>query len=364
MKSKQDAQLYVGIDIAAQTFSAAWGSSMNQIGSAQTFSQTAASRKAFLRQLRAAGVEAEQVLVVMEATGTYWMQVAVALHQAGYRVSVINPRQAHHFAQALPKQAKTDAIDAQTLAQLAASLPLSSWEPPTEAWEALYQRLVEHDNLTEMRQMLRNQLHALNQRIQVDPAVAARKQQLLDDMDRQIKVVKHELETWLRQSEWADLAKRLRSIQDIGLLSAAWLLVVTNGFTTCEDAGQLASYLGLVPHPIQSGTTRRGHRRVGHSGHARAAASSIKPLSALPASTRPLQPSTNGCSITANCPRSLAVPLLVNSFISLLPLPQRTNLMTLPIIYPINFLPFPCLTFNTVSCKGEVGRRPGGGRQN
>jgi transposase len=212
----------------------------------------------------------EQVLVVMEATGTYWMQVAVALHQAGYRVSVINPRQAHHFAQALPKQAKTDAIDAQTLAQLAASLPLSSWEPPTEAWEALYQRLVEHDNLTEMRQMLRNQLHALNQRIQVDPAVAARKQQLLDDMDRQIKVVKHELETWLRQSEWADLAKRLRSIQDIGLLSAAWLLVVTNGFTTCEDAGQLASYLGLVPHPIQSGTTRRGHRRVGHSGHARA----------------------------------------------------------------------------------------------
>jgi transposase len=209
MKSKQDAQLYVGIDIAAQTFSAAWGSSMNQIGSAQTFSQTAASRKAFLRQLRAAGVEAEQVLVVMEATGTYWMQVAVALHQAGYRVSVINPRQAHHFAQALPKQAKTDAIDAQTLAQLAASLPLSSWEPPTEAWEALYQRLVEHDNLTEMRQMLRNQLHALNQRIQVDPAVAARKQQLLDDMDRQIKVVKHELETWLRQSEWADLAKRL-----------------------------------------------------------------------------------------------------------------------------------------------------------
>jgi hypothetical protein len=37
MKSKQDAQLYVGIDIAAQTFSAAWGSSMNQIGSAQTF---------------------------------------------------------------------------------------------------------------------------------------------------------------------------------------------------------------------------------------------------------------------------------------------------------------------------------------
>jgi transposase len=32
-------------------------------------------------------------------------------------VSVINPAQAHHFAKALLKRAKTDAIDAQTLAQ-------------------------------------------------------------------------------------------------------------------------------------------------------------------------------------------------------------------------------------------------------
>ena len=79
-----------------------------------------------------------------------------------------------------------------------------------------------------------------------------------------------EIESWLRHSEWADKSRYLRSIKGIGLLSAAWLLVITNGFTTCEDAEQLASYLGLVPHPNQSGTSRRGHRPTGHGGHARA----------------------------------------------------------------------------------------------
>jgi transposase len=73
----------------------------------------------------------------------------------------------------------------------------------------------------------------------------------------------------LERSEWARLAKRLQTIKGIGPPSLAWLLVVTSGFTTCEDAEQLASYLGLVPNPQQSGTSRRGYRRVGHSGHAR-----------------------------------------------------------------------------------------------
>ena len=66
------------------------------------------------------------------------------------------------------------------------------------------------------------------------------------------------------------MADRLRSIKGIGLISTAWLLVITNGFSTCYDAEQLASYLGVVPHPHQSGNNRKGHKPTGYSGHARA----------------------------------------------------------------------------------------------
>ena len=95
----------------------------------------------------------------MEATGSYWMTAATLLHHRGYQVSVINPAQAHNFAKALLKRAKTDAIDAQTLAQLGATLMPAPWTPPDAVYAEVYQRLAHRDNLVDMRVQLRNQLH-------------------------------------------------------------------------------------------------------------------------------------------------------------------------------------------------------------
>ena len=61
-------------------------------------------------------------LVVMEATGGYESAVACALQAAGLAVAVINPKQARHFAKAMGRLAKTDRIDAEALAELAAIL--------------------------------------------------------------------------------------------------------------------------------------------------------------------------------------------------------------------------------------------------
>lgn len=266
----QDNQLTVGIDIAANTFHAAWGTQADTITQAVEYEQTQIDFKRLIGKLKATGYCPVQIVIVIEATGTYWMRLATTLYQDGFQVCVINPRQAYHFAQATLQQAKTDALDARLLAKLGLSMTLKVWQAPSEAWEALYQRLVERDNLVEIRQMLRNQLHALGQRTQIDPAVAARKQTLIDALDAQVKTIDQELKAYLQQSEWATMAECLLSIKGIGWLSAAWLLVITNGFSTCEDAEQLASYLGVVPHPHQSGASRRGHKSTSCSGHTRA----------------------------------------------------------------------------------------------
>ncbi len=263
-------QLFVGIDVAARTFSVAWSTDGSEISTAYEFEQNQKGYKRFLDKVKVVGAPLESILVILEATGTYWMRLATYCDRAGLQVSVINPRQAYHFARATLRQAKTDALDAQLLAQLGANLPLDIWQPPSRVWEAIYQRLVERDSLVEMRQMVRNQLHALKQRTQVDPAVEMRKQGVIDTFDLQIKIIDDELEQWIAKSEWGKQATYLRSIKGIGLISASWLLVVTNGFTTCEDAQQLASYLGLVPHPNHSGSSQRGYKRTSLHGHARA----------------------------------------------------------------------------------------------
>ncbi len=79
--------------------------------------------------------------MVMEATGSYWIGLATHLVHEGFGVSVMNPAQAHYFAKVLLKRATTDAIDAQTLAQLAMVLQPEPWRPPPPIDHALQQRL-------------------------------------------------------------------------------------------------------------------------------------------------------------------------------------------------------------------------------
>ena len=124
-----DYRLSVGIDIAATTFTAAWMPPGGSPTPPVTHPQTPQGFAALQRQLAATGSAPATTLVVLEATGSYWVALAVTLHTAGYHVSVVNPLQAHHFAKAQLRRAKTDPLDAQNLTQLAAALQPAIWTP-------------------------------------------------------------------------------------------------------------------------------------------------------------------------------------------------------------------------------------------
>ena len=112
-------KLYVGIDVSAATASVAGLTTAQSVSEEFTIDQTEQGITLLGRRLLETGCAPEQVHIVMEATGTYWMKLANQLHQMGFWISVINPSQSHHFAQARLQRAKTDEVDAQTLAFLA-----------------------------------------------------------------------------------------------------------------------------------------------------------------------------------------------------------------------------------------------------
>ena len=74
--------LYVGVDIAAKTFVATWALDPATAPKAVSFDQSEDGFSAFRQQLGATGVTPTATLVVMEATGSYWVALAIALHQA------------------------------------------------------------------------------------------------------------------------------------------------------------------------------------------------------------------------------------------------------------------------------------------
>lgn len=177
-------ELFVGIDIAATTAEVSTQRPGAQAGRSFKIDQTPEGFHRLVHTLQAPENDPSHVLVVMEAPGSYGLSLATRLVHEGFRVSVINPSQAHHFAQALLKRAKTDAIDAQTLAQLAMVLQPEPWMPPPQIYYEVQQRLAPRDDLLNLRQQVRNQLHALEQHPEVIASVRTRMERLLDSYYR------------------------------------------------------------------------------------------------------------------------------------------------------------------------------------
>lgn len=262
--------LFVGVDVSAASVSVSWQTRDTAPHPAVDIRQSPSGWNELALRLHKTGHEPAHTLVVVEATSTYWMQLALFLHERGFRVSVINPLQAHGFARALLKRGKTDAIDAETIAQLAAAVQPAPWTPPPPIYEELRQRLTQRDAFLQMRLQEANRLHALQKRTTVVVAVVQRMKDLIAYLDQQIAQIEREVEATLRQdSEWAEAAKRLLSITGVGIVTTAWLLVSTLNFTLFDDAKQLTAYVGLAPYPHQSGTSVRRRHRIGHAGNAR-----------------------------------------------------------------------------------------------
>lgn len=262
-------RMFVGVDIAALTFAACWTTSRAPRDRASTFAQTPDGFAAFQEQLRTSGIPPAEILVVLEATGSYWVALAVALHQAGYAISVTNPAQVHNYARSLPRRAKTDALDAQVLAQFAAERQPACWTPPPQVYHELRQRLVVRDGLLTMRQQARNQRHALQQWPVVIASAIEHLDAVITDLDTRLATLDTEITTVLRDGAWAESAGLLASITGIGMVTTAWLLVGTLNFQACASAAAASAFVGLVPLARDSGSSVHGRAQIGHGGQAR-----------------------------------------------------------------------------------------------
>ena len=144
-----------GVDVGAETLSLVirkCGTPMK----AQQFDNTPAERTRLVTKL----AKLPGIVVCLEATGVYSLDLAIALHDVGIRVMVLNPKASHNFAKVLLRNTKTDDVDADTLAQYAERMPFQAWVRPSNAalgLRALSRRL---SALTRQKAAAKNHLHA------------------------------------------------------------------------------------------------------------------------------------------------------------------------------------------------------------
>jgi transposase len=208
----------------------------------------------------------ERAHVCLEATGPYGDALSLFLHQAGHRVSVVNPAAIKAFAQSRLSRTKTDRVDAELIARFCLAQAPPAWTPlPQEVRElqALVRRL---ESLIEMRVMEENRLSS---GLAVD-SVRESVEELLSHLNEQIKrteeLIRNHINTHptlKRQSQLLD------SIPGIAETTAALLLSEVTDITQYRSARQVAAYAGLVPRERQSGSSVRRRTRLSKIGNAR-----------------------------------------------------------------------------------------------
>ena len=253
----------LGIDIAKLKFNVCLLTSVGKLRHKQFANTTAGftQLQAWLRQQQIDFVHA-----CLEATGTYGEPLALFLHEAGQRVSVVNPAAVKAFAQSRLSRTKTDKVDAELIARFCLAQEPPAWTPPppeVRELQALVRRL---EALIEMRVAEEKRLSSGITVEAVRCSVAEHLAYLQEQITRTEELIRTHINNHPRLKQQSGL---LASIPGIGAATAAVLLAEIANLKQYEKARQVAAYAGLVPRERQSGSSLRGRARLSKIGNAR-----------------------------------------------------------------------------------------------
>ena len=193
--------------------------------------------------------------VILEASGGYEKRAFLALVEAGHAIAIVNPRQVRDFAKGAGRIAKTDVMDAATLAHFAEVFrpretpPLSPLESQVGEY-VVYRRYLIREMIAIRNQLRR--LTALPLRQALDERLAAAK--------TECKAVESEMSALVRSSDKRPLFDLLTSMPGVGALLACTLIASLRELGSLSRR-EIASLVGVAPMNNDSGR-RRGHRSV------------------------------------------------------------------------------------------------------
>ena len=204
-------------------------------------------------------------LVAVEATGGFEMTVAAAVAGAGLPLAVVNPAQVRHYAQAVGRRAKTDAIDAEVIARFAEA----THPEPRPLADADTQALAE---LVTRRRQIIAMMVAERQRAGRLPKRLKRScERVIAVLEQELAALDQDIDTTVRGSPaWREKEDLLASVPSIGTTTARALIANLPELGTL-DRRKIASLVGVAPFTRQSGKWQGKSFIGGGRGDVRAA---------------------------------------------------------------------------------------------
>jgi transposase len=253
-KAKLDCSLLLDVDSSKRRAKAV----ANSITGIAVLLEWCAKQQIAVRELHA----------ILEGTGVYHEQAALALSDAGAIVSIVNPAQVKDFGRSLGIRTKTDGIDSLVLARYGALLQPRAWIPPSQQARTLQALLSRREAIAQDLQRERNR----EEKADATNTPSLIRQSLLDSiafLKQQLAKLQQDIDDHIHK--YSDLkADRdlLISIPAVGPQVSNHMLAVVHNHHF-QSAEHLAAYRGLVPVERQSGSAILGRPRLSKAGPAR-----------------------------------------------------------------------------------------------
>jgi transposase len=259
------ATVFTGIDVSAATLAVAVQQQGRDGFRQKEFANSASGHKQLIAWLlKFGGV----VRVSLEATGMYSLDVALALDAAeGIEVAVLNPKTVSRFAETL-RRSKTDAADAQALAEYSRRMDFVAWQRPSRSGLELRTLSRHIAALSEDHTRWGNRLHAAK-------ASKTTPRSVLEDMKRALagiakRILKLRREAVAVVGRDPELMRRFRqliAVKGIGETSAVQLLGELAGLDPGMTVRQWVAHSGLDPVHQVSGSSVRRPSRISRHGN-------------------------------------------------------------------------------------------------
>jgi transposase len=251
----------LGIDVSKNTLDTSF------LVGAKPRSKSFANSPAGWRNLIAwlAEHEIRQVHACLEATGRYSLGIALALHEAGHVVSVINPAQIRDFTRSKLGRNKTDQVDAANIREYAELFKPRPWTPPSPAMRRLRELQTIRDGavagLTEWKNRSASSM--------ADDMARSLAERTIQHFTSQLAAVNQAIAEIIDNDP--DLcAKRdlLISISGVGETLAGIVLAELPEPDVLGSSAAVAAYAGLNPQQYRSGTSINRPARISKIGNA------------------------------------------------------------------------------------------------
>jgi transposase len=248
---------WVGVDVSMETLDLGW-----MLNGSKKHIRVANNSDGFQEALSKTPTDAK---FIMEATGTYYLNLAFFLDERGQYLSVVNPICTKSHMRTELRRSKSDKSDSFSLARFGQEKSPDRWLAMTPEVLQMRQMLATCDSIRLAIAGFGNRIHAMEQCVYSSVYAIGALEGLQEKLEAQLKETMDYLEERATKT-MSRTIQIIESIPGIGRETALRMAVTIGDFQRFSSSRKLVSFAGLSPTQSQSGISVHSKGTISRMG--------------------------------------------------------------------------------------------------